>query len=151
MMLDKLMLNLVPCPKFLPFPVLLSLGASPFNAGQYALSMVHVKDVASIFIKVLSDDETIGKTIEIGGERKVSWNEIIKSITATGQSVFMLPAPFFVIFSIAGFWTDSSGFQQTDQLKDLIKGSVCNSHELFKKYEIEPIPFNIKNLSYLKG
>ena len=154
MMLDKLMLNLVPYPKFLPFPApSFFTGASPFNAGQYALSMVHVKDVASIFIKVLSDDETIGKTIEIGGERKVSWNEIIKSIaSATGQNVFMLPAPFFVIFTIAGFLDRFEWFPAgQDQLKDLIKGSVCNSHELFKKYEIDPIPFNIENLSYLKG
>ena len=71
MMLDKLMLILVQYPKFLPFPApSFFTGASPFNAGQYALSMVHVKDVASIFIKVLSDDETIGKTIgkAIGNE-----------------------------------------------------------------------------------
>ena len=105
------------------------------------------------YIKHFDKFETIGKTIEIGGERKVSWNEIIKSIaSATGQNVFMLPAPFFVIFTIAGFLDRFEWFPAgQDQLKDLIKGSVCNSHELFKKYEIEPIPFNIENLSYLKG
>ena len=64
----------------------------------------------------------------------------------------MLPAPFVVIFTIAGFLDRFEWFPAgQDQLKDLIKGSVCNSHELFKKYEIEPIPFNIENLSYLKG
>ena len=154
MMLDKLMLNLVPYPKFLPFPApSFFAGANLFDAGQYALSMVHVKDVVSIFVKVLSDNETIGKTIEIGGEREVSWNELIKSIASvTGQNVFMLPAPFFVIFSIAGLFDRFEWFPAgQDQLKDLIKGSVCNSEELFKKYEIEPIPFNTENLSYLKA
>ena len=153
MMLDKLMLNLVPYPKFLPFPApSFFTGASPLNSGQYALSMVHVKDVASIFVKALSDEKTIGQTIEIGGKKEVTWNEIIKSIASvTGQKVFMLPAPFFVIFSVAGLLDRFEWFPAgQDQLKDLVKGSVCNSDELFKKYEIEPIPFNTENLSYLR-
>ena len=153
MMLDKLMLNLVPYPKFLPFPApSFFTGASPLNSGQYALSMVHVKDVASIFVKALSDEKTIGQTIEIGGKKEVTWNEIIKSIASvTGQKVFMLPAPFFVIFSVAGLLDRFEWFPAgQDQLKDLVKGSVCNSDELFKKYGIEPIPFNTENLSYLR-
>ena len=152
MMLDKLMLNLVPYPKFLPFPAPSFFTSSPFDAGQYALSMVHVKDVASIFVKALSDETTFGQTIEIGGEKEVTWNEIIKSIASvTGQKVFMLPAPFFVIFSIAGLLDRFEWFPAgQDQLKDLIKGSVCNSDELFKKYDIEPIPFTTENLSYLR-
>ena len=152
MMLDKLMLNLIPYPKFLPFPApSFFTGASPFNAGEYALSMVHVQDVASIFVKVLLDKDTINKTIEIGGLIEVSWNEIIKSIASvTGQKVFMLPAPFFVISTIAGILDKFEWFPAgKDQLKDLIKGSVCNSEELFKKYNIEPIPFNTENLNYL--
>ena len=152
MMLDKLMLNLIPYPKFLPFPApSFFTGASPFNAGEYALSMVHVQDVASIFVKVLLDKDTINKTIEIGGLIEVSWNEIIKSIASvTGQKVFMLPAPFFVISTIAGVLDKFEWFPAgKDQLKDLIKGSVCNSEELFKKYDIEPIPFNTENLNYL--
>ena len=36
-----------------------------------------------------------------------------------------------------------------DQLKDLIKGSVCNSEKIVKKYDIDLIPFNLENLSYL--
>ena len=154
MMLDKLMLNLIPYPKFLPFPApSFFTGANPLNAGKYELSMVHVQDVASIFVKVLSDKDTISKTIEIGGSREVSWNEIIKSIASvTGQKVFMLPAPFFVIFSVAGLLDRFEWFPAgQDQLKDLVKGSTCNSEELFKKYDIKPIPFNTENLDYLKA
>ena len=36
-----------------------------------------------------------------------------------------------------------------DQLNDLIKGSVCDSESLFKKYKVEPIPFSLENLKYL--
>ena len=38
-----------------------------------------------------------------------------------------------------------------DQLNDLVKGSVCDSSDLLKKYGIDPIPFNIKNLKYIAG
>ena len=100
MMLDKLMLNLVPYPKFLPFPApSFFTGASPFDAGKYSLSMIHVKDVASIFVKTLSDDDSIGETIEIGGEREVTWNEIIKTIASvTGQKSFYVTCTIFCHF-----------------------------------------------------
>ena len=152
MMLDKLMLNLVPYPKFLPFPApSFFTGISPLDSGNYALSMVHVKDVASVFVKSLSDNDTIKKTIKIGGNREVSWNEIVKSIASvTGQKVIMLPAPFFIISFVSGLLDRFEWFPAgQDQLKDLVKGSVCNSQELFKKYEIEPIPFNTDSLRYL--
>ena len=62
----------------------------------------------------------------------------------------MLPAPFFVIFSVAGFLDRFEWFPAgQDQLKDLVKGSVCDSKELFKKYKIEPIPFNSDKLKLL--
>ena len=113
--------------------------------------MVHVKDVATIFVKALSDDEMIKNTIEIGGLRQVSWNEIVRSIASvTGQKIIMLPAPFFVISTIAGLLDRFEWFPAgKDQLNDLIKGSVCDSESLFKKYKVEPIPFAIENLKYL--
>ncbi len=152
MMLDKLMLNLIPFPSFLPFPApSFFTGINPFDSGNYKLSMVHVKDVATIFVKALSDDKMIEKTIEIGGPRQVSWNEIVKSIASvTGQKIIMLPAPFFVVATVAGLLDRFEWFPAgQDQLNDLIKGSVCDSESLFKKYDIEPIPFSEKNLKYL--
>ena len=54
MMLDKLMLSLVPYPKFIPFPApSFFTGMNPLDSGNYSLSMIHAKDVASIFINVL--------------------------------------------------------------------------------------------------
>ena len=154
MMLDKLMLSLVPYPKFFPFPApSFFTGLNPFEAGNYSLSMVHVKDVASIFIKTLEDKDSIHKTIEIGGNRQVSWNEIVTSIAeVTGRKIIMVPAPFFIVATIAGLLDRFSWFPAgKDQLNDLIKGSVCDSSELFKKYSINPIPFSIENLKYISG
>ena len=152
MMLDKLMLNLVPYPKFLPFPApSFFTGLNPLDSGNYALSMIHVKDVAKIFVKVLFDESTIGQTILLGGLRDVTWNEIVKSIaSATGQRVFMLPTPISLITTIAGLLDGFEWFPAgKDQLNDLVKGSICDSKEIFEKYEIEPTPFNIENLNYL--
>ena len=154
MMLDKLMLNLVPFPKFLPFPAPSFFnGINPFESGNYSLSMVHVKDVASVFVNVLVDDATNGQIIELGGKKAISWNEIVTSIAkVTGQKVVMVPAPFFVISAIAGIFDRFSWFPAgQDQLKDLIKGSICDSSKIFEKYKIDPIPFEIDNLEYLKS
>ena len=154
MMLDKLMLNLLPFPKFLPFPApSFFTGLNPLEAGKYSLSMIHAKDVASIFVKCLNDIKTIGSTLEIGGEREVSWNEIVTSIAkTTGQKVVMVPAPFLVVATIAGLLDRFSWFPAgKEQLQDLVKGNVCNSDKIFKKYEINRTPFNLENLSYLKS
>ena len=152
MMLDQLMLNLVPYPRFIPFPApSFFTGLNPLDAGNYSLSMIHAKDVASVFVKSLSDDSTISQILELGGEKSVTWNEIITSIAkVTGQKVIMVPAPFFVISTIAAMLDRFKWFPAgRDQLNDLIKGSICDSSEIFQKYEIEPIPFNVENLNYL--
>ena len=154
MMLDKLMLNLIPYPKFLPFPApSFFTGMNPLDAGNYALSMIHVKDIASVFVKVLADEDSMKQTIEIGGNKEVTWNEIVTSIAkVTGRKVIMVPAPFFVISFIAGILDRFKWFPAgKDQLNDLVKGSVCDSSELLNKYDIEPIPFDIKNLKYISG
>lgn len=153
MMLDKLMLNILPFPSFLPFPApAFFTGLNPLEAGKYSLSMVHAKDVAKIFIKSLADKTTISQTLEIGGLKEISWNEIVTSIVAvTGQKIIMIPAPFGLVALVAGMLDRFEWFPAgKEQLQDLVKGSVCDSSTIFKKYEIEPIPFNVENLAYLK-
>ena len=153
MMLDKLMLNILPFPSFLPFPApAFFTGLNPLEAGKYSLSMVHAKDVAKIFIKSLADKTTISQTLEIGGLKEISWNEIVTSIVAvTGQKIIMTPAPFGLVALVAGMLDRFEWFPAgKEQLQDLVKGSVCDSSTIFKKYEIEPIPFNVENLAYLK-
>ncbi|MDB9854258.1 NAD(P)H-binding protein [Candidatus Marinimicrobia bacterium] len=152
MMLDKLMLNLLPFPNFLPFPApAFFTGLNPLDAGNYSLSMIHAKDVATVFIKSLEDKTTISQTIELGGEKEVTWNEIVTSIASvTGQKIIMVPAPFGVVATIAGLFDRFSWFPAgREQLEDLVKGNVCDSSTIFKRYQIDRIPFNIENLFYL--
>jgi len=154
MMLDKLMLSLVPYPKFIPFPApSFFTGLNPLDSGNYSFSMIHAKDVASIFINAIKDESTVNQILEIGGDRSVTWNEIVTSIAkVTGRKVIMIPAPFPIVATVAGIFDRFSWFPAgKDQLNDLVKGSVCDSSELLKKYGIEPIHFDIENLKYIAG
>ena len=151
-MLKKDMLNLIPFPGFLPFPVpAFFTGLNPFNAGSFSLSMIHAADVATLFANVLEDNTAIGKTLELGGKQEVNWNEILKAIAAaSGKKIFMMPVPFFAVWLVALLFDRFTWFPATrDQLQDLVRGNTCDSGELLKKYAIDPIPFTIENLNYL--
>ena len=152
-MLKKDMLNLIPFPGFLPFPVpAFFTGLNPFNGGSFSLSMIHAADVATLFANVLEDDTAIGKTLELGGKQEVSWNEILKAIAATsGKKIFKMPVPFFAVWLVAVMLDRFTWFPAArDQLQDLVRGNTCDSGELLKKYAIEPIPFTVENLNYLR-
>ena len=151
-MLKKDMLNLIPFPGFFPFPVpAFFTGLNPFNGGSFSLSMIHAADVATLFANVLEDDTAIGKTLELGGEQEVSWNEIIKAIaSSSGKKIFKMPVPFFAVWLVAVMLDRFTWFPAArDQLQDLVRGNTCDSGELLKKYAIEPIPFTVENLNYL--
>ena len=151
-MLKKDMLNLIPFPGFIPFPVpAFFTGLNPFNAGSFSLSMIHAADVATLFANVLEDDTAIGKTLELGGKQEVNWNEILKAIAAaSGKKIFMMPVPFFAVWLVALLFDRFTWFPAArDQLQDLVRGNTCDSGELLKKYAIEPIPFTVENLNYL--
>lgn len=152
-MLYKDMLNLFPFPKFLPFPApSFFTGTNPFKAGSFCLSMIHVTDVSKLIVNAIEDENTIGETIHLGGPKQLSWNEIIETIaSSSGKNIFMIPVPFFAVWMAALMLDRFSWFPAArDQLQDLVRGNTCDSSELFKKYDMEPIPFNIENLNYLK-
>ena len=149
------MLEIIPgFPNSLPFPAPSFFeGLMPFNSGEFSFSMIHVKDVAKIFVKLISDKKEFGKIINLGGNEDFTWDHIIKNIaSASNKKVLMVPAPVSVVMIAASLLDWWSGFPVTrDQLKDLVKGSTCNSEDIFKKYDINPIPFNKENLSYLES
>jgi len=151
-MLKKDMLNLIPFPRFIPFPApSFFTGLNPLNAGSFSLSMIHVADVAILVANVLEDDTAIGKTLELGGKQEVSWNEIIKAIaSSSGKKIFKMPVPFFAVWLVAVMLDRFTWFPAgRDQLQDLVRGNTCDSGGLLKNYAIEPIPFTVENLNYL--
>jgi len=143
--LKKDMLNLpFPSPNFFP-------GLNPFNSGNFAMSPIHAKDVASIFVKSINEMKTFKKTFHLGG-KAIYWKDIIKIISgAYGKKKLTIPAPAFFIKLLAAIFGRFAWFPITkDQITMLMEGNICDSEGIFNMLEIKPIPFNSESLSYLK-
>jgi uncharacterized protein YbjT (DUF2867 family) len=136
----------------LPAPLFYQ-GLWPSNPGGYAMSPVHVEDVAHSFVASLEDPRAIGKTFPLGGPEELTWKQILQIIaTATGRKLFALPAPAFGIRSLATLFDRFAFFPITrDQLTMLLEGNTCDGSEAFDTFGVDPKSFNIENLAYLKG
>ena len=144
--LKKDMLSL-PCPA-----PLFHNGLLPFNAGQFRMSPIHIKNVASFFIKSINMNKTIHKTYELGGIENYTWKKIIDIIaSAYGKNKWTLPVPVLPVKILAFFLEQFKWFPITrGQLTMLLEGNTCNSQKIFEEFNIEPIKFNKHSLSYLK-
>ena len=134
----------------LPAPLFYE-GIIPKNAGSFALSPIHVKNVAEFFVKALDEKSTIRQTYEIGGMHPFSWEELVSIIaTASGKKKWKIPTPVFPVKMMASVFGRFSWFPITgDQLSMLMEGNTCESKNLFEDFHIEPIKFSVSNLSYL--
>ena len=142
--LKKDMLNLpFPAPNFHP-------GLNPLNAGKFAMSPIHIKNVAEFFVKSIELKESIKKTYSLGGEAYY-WKDIISTIAKSyGKKKWSVPAPAIGVQILAAFLGRFSWFPITkDQITMLLEGNICQSKELYDSFEIEQIPFNTETLSYL--
>ena len=92
------------------------------------------------------------KIFRLGGLDKVSWKEMIKTISkAVGKKKFAIAAPVMVVKIIATFFKYFKWFPVTpEQLTMIMEDNTCESKELFDNLKINPIPYNVENLSYLK-
>ena len=142
--LKKDMLGLpIPAPNF-------HKGLNPLDAGKFAMSPIHVRDVASFFVKSIEMKASSKKTYHLGGVAYY-WKDIIQTIAkAYGKKKWTIPAPTIVVQIIAGLLGRFSWFPITkDQLTMLVEGNVCDSEEVFALFKVEPTPFNTETLSYL--
>ena len=136
----------------LPFPApLFHKGLLPFNAGQFKMSPIHVKNVASFFVKSIKMDNTFNKTYELGGPNDYTWKEIINIISnAYGKNKWTMPAPVIPIKILAYLFDSFKWFPITNgQLTMLLEGNTCNSEKTFEEFDIQPIKFDKESLSYL--
>ena len=142
--LKKDMLSLpLPAPSFFS-------GINFLNAGKFKMSPVHVKDVAKIFVECISNNHAYKKVYHLGGD-DLTWNEIINIISsAAGKKKMMVPAPVLPIFMMALLLERYSWFPiSSSQLTMLLEGNTCDSSMVFKRYNIDPISFNVSNIDYL--
>ena len=126
-------------------------GLSPINAGSFSLSPIHVKNVAEFFVTAINQKESIGKVYILGGSETITWKKIIYKIArASGKPTWRVPVPLILIKAVAALFDRYEWFPVTrDQLVMLMEGNTVDKH-YFTNFGIEPIPFEIDNLNYLK-
>tara|TARA_A100001011_G_scaffold325340_1_gene348259 strand:+ start:68409 stop:69335 length:927 start_codon:yes stop_codon:yes gene_type:complete len=137
----------------LPIPApLFFAGLNITSAGQFSMSPIHVENVADFFVKSIQNEKHYMQTYELGGTKSFNWKEIIKTIaSALKKNKFMIPAPVMPIKLVAALFDRFKLFPITrDQLTMLLEGNTCDSSNLFSDFDIQPIDFNSKNLSYLR-
>lgn len=136
----------------LPAPMFYD-GFLPFGAGTMEMSPIHVGDVAKIFVESLKADKGIGQIYHLGGSRNLSWKQILQTIgEATGKRVFGLPTPAWAVKIVAGLLDGLNILPVTrDQISMLVEGNTCDSTEVFREFDIDPVPFDAGHLQYLKN
>jgi len=136
----------------LPAPLFYE-GLLPVNAGEFRMSPVYVKDVASVFVQALDMPETAGHIFALCGPASLSWKEILKTIAdAVGITKRGFPAPVLLLKGLAAALDQFAFFPITrDQLTMLMEGNTCDGHNAFQTFDLEPMPFDTARLSYLQG
>jgi uncharacterized protein YbjT (DUF2867 family) len=138
----------------LPLPApLFYKGLLPLNAGGFALSPIHVTDVARIMIKSLAMPVAVKQSFTLCGPEAIEWRAIIRTIAkACGTFKLTVPVPAFYIKTLAKLLESYEFFPITrDQLTMLLEGNTGDSSELYKQFDIDPIRFTEASLSYLHG
>ncbi len=135
----------------LPAPLFYD-GLLPLNAGKFRMSPVHVKDVASVFVKSLDMPETAGHIFTLCGPDALTWKDIVQTIAhAAGTRKWALPAPALLLKGLAAALDRYAFFPITrDQLTMLMEGNTCDGQQALETFGITPTPFNKASLSYLR-
>jgi uncharacterized protein YbjT (DUF2867 family) len=117
------------------------------------MSPLHVKDVATVFVKALDMPETAGQIYELCGPVALPWNDILQMIAAaTGTTKVALPAPAMLLKVLAAALDQYAFFPITrEQLTMLMQGNTCGGQDAFETFGLEPAPFNTTGLAYLLG
>ncbi len=123
------------------------------SRGVILMSPVHVEDVAAAFVAALKDPATIAQTYELGGPEAISWNDMIRRVSAAaGRRKFMLPMPTGLMRIGATLFDWLSFFPVTrDQLTMLELGNDCAPEPLRGLIGREPRAFDEASLSYLSS
>jgi uncharacterized protein YbjT (DUF2867 family) len=135
----------------LPMP-LFHTGLLPTGAGRFALSPIHVSDVARVFVQALGMPGAAGRTYALGGPQDLDWKTILTTISqATGRHKLALPVPAWNVKLVASLLERFEWFPVTrDQITMLMEGNTCDASATMAAFQIEPIPFDTDSLAYLR-
>jgi NADH dehydrogenase len=136
----------------LPIP-LFHKGLLPQDAGGFALSPVHVEDVAAAFVGALESPETLHQTYTLGGPQDLTWKQIMRILCEiSGKTKPMLPVPAAAPGLAASLLDRFPWFPiSRDQIRMLLAGNTCRGDAIFELLDIEPKPFGPAHLGYLRA
>jgi uncharacterized protein YbjT (DUF2867 family) len=136
---------------FIPAPAFFS-GVSP-RRGSFAMTPVYVKDVASAYVRALENDETVGRTLELGGSEELSWPEVIRRIAAAcGRRKLIVPVPVAPVRIAASLLDRFPFFPLTrDQVVMLTEGNSVPHTRDFDALGISPAAMTVERLAYLSN
>ena len=137
----------------LPIPApLFYEGPFPFNAGSFAMSPIHVDNVADFFVKAITQEICYGKVYNLGGTDSLTWKEILHQISlASKKHTWKIPAPIFIIKMLALILDRFEWFPVTwGQLTMLMEGNTVDDN-YFDEFSIIPKHFIMDNLIYLSN
>lgn len=119
--------------------------------GEYRLQPISADDVARCFVMALEMPETIGKTYELCGSDRLSYNEILDTIgRVIGRPhVAKIHNPLSVMKTVVPLLQEFSFFPITmDQILMLVEENICDG-SWRETFRFEPEPFQEGIAKYL--
>lgn len=116
------------------------------------MSPVHAADVALAFVNALKDSNTIDQTYALGGPEILTWQEMLRRISAAvGRDKWIVPTPIVAMKLAATLLDWLPVFPATrDQLSMLAEGNTADPDTLRSLIGREPKQFDAQELAYLR-
>ena len=111
--------------------------------GEYRMQPVDIDNVCEGFVKALADEKTIGKTYDIGGPDRFTYNRMLDIIgNLLDKKVRKMFVPVFMMKAVASAFEGFSFFPLTKgQINMLLEENITDSKTYFEELNIKPIGF----------
>lgn len=136
------------------FPAPLFFRFNPFYYNDFFKSTpIHVKNLAQVIVKSIDTNFSDCKTFKIGGPTIIGWSNMLKLISRIiNKRKIFIPVPILAVFLMSKLFDRFQSFPITStQIQMLKEDNICDSKDLFKNNNIEPLHFTEENLQYLKN
>jgi NADH dehydrogenase len=113
--------------------------------GEYQMTPVAVGNVATGFVRALTQPESIGEIYHCGGPQTFTYNELLDTIArALGRNgITRIHQPVLMMRSLSTLLEKMSFFPITSgQLTMLLEGNVCDPQPWAQTFAIELTPFD---------
>lgn len=113
------------------------------GSGDYRLQPVDIANVGDAFVKALNNRHSIGKTYDLVGPDRMTYNQMLEKISAKlGKKIKRLSMPVGLMKLVSSPFEYFSSFPLTrGQIDMLLEENISDSTEIYDDLQIEPINF----------